>query len=273
MAFRLLTSEKAVIFQMISSSINSAEAESCRTEISNVMAGYSLIVLDFTKVAQIDSDALLALSEVSKKLVPGKQRLMVTVSQEIATKIRSEGLGQLLPCYVGVGSIVDMPSESPLPEMNGTRFLKSSVAAVLENLRTYAKVEAKCEEPVPCSMDELADIDIVGVAGFSCDSRKGNLMLGFRRDSYLKTVSAIMKKPISSVEFPFADWAGELTNSVLGRIKVELKGQGYAVNVGIPVVYMANDLAKFRTTQVPVSMDKMLCKGSFGEISVAVVFS
>jgi hypothetical protein len=74
-----------------------------------------------------------------------------------------------------------------------------------------------------------------------------------------------MHRIYTEVEPSISDWSAELVNSILGRVKSDMKKKGYDFTMGIPTVFVGNDLELFYSTKVPNIFDYVKCCGPFGE--------
>jgi CheY-specific phosphatase CheX len=88
---------------------------------------------------------------------------------------------------------------------------------------------------------------IVALIGFVGDALRGSLTLIAPVECIRRTYPPGMEKP--SREYELLDWAGELANLVLGRIKVALSSRGVDIDSSTPRVLMAGQLAGVRSTQ------------------------
>lgn len=275
MAFRLLTSHKALIFQIVSSDLKIDDAESCRKEILNNKSLYSLIMLDLSKVQSVDLNALKILADLGRTLqIEKTSRLMVIGDEAMVRMIREKDYSEVLPCYVGVVPVPISGDEVNIPkEITTQEFFNVTLPAIKENLRTYAKMNVSFSSPSVCSQKDRPVVDIAGVGGFFCNHRKGSLMLCFKQESYVKIVSAIMKKEFVKIEPLITDWSAELVNSILGRVKSDLRSAGYTFSAGIPTVFSGKDLEVFYSTKLPAKLDFVRCTGDFGEFFVELILT
>jgi chemotaxis protein CheX len=80
----------------------------------------------------------------------------------------------------------------------------------------------------PGTNSESADEVFAGVIGFTGDSMRGTLVLAPTR--------ALLERSHRGLSCELRDWAGELANQLLGRIKNRLRGVGIEIHVTTPVV-------------------------------------
>jgi hypothetical protein len=74
----------------------------------------------------------------------------------------------------------------------------------------------------------LSSVKLISTIGFSSEALGGSLLLAVTNDLLVKT------SPASDANL--ADWAGELANQLLGRLKNQLLKYGVVVNLALPVV-------------------------------------
>jgi len=275
MSFRLVTSHKAQIFQVTTDHLIVADAEACKNEILANKSTFSLVMLDLSKVKIVDSEALNTLAEIGRVFSKDKSGRIMVIGDELVIKaIRDKGLADVLPCYTGV---VPVPSEEnkskTLSEMNPEFFFKVTLPAIKENLKIYAKMDADFGKPTVCLQKDRPMADIAGVGGFFCNNRKGSLMLCFKEESYVKIVSSIVKKKHLQLEPKISDWSAELVNSILGRVKSDLRTLGYTFNAGIPAVFVGKDLEVFYSKKLATKLDIVKCTGEFGEFYVELMLT
>ena len=74
----------------------------------------------------------------------------------------------------------------------------------------------------------LRSAKLISSIGFSSDALGGSLLLAVTDDLLAKTLPAS--------DASLADWSGELSNQLLGRLKNQLLKYGVVVNLALPVV-------------------------------------
>jgi CheY-specific phosphatase CheX/anti-anti-sigma regulatory factor len=275
MAFRALSSQQSFVFQVTSSHLAKSDAENFKREILNlgVNGFHLLVIVDFSSVSSLDEGVLQIFAEVAKGLSVQNQRVMVIANRNFTQILDSQGYNDVLPYYVGASPVLGGVNDKNLTEMTGSTLLNIVGPAIQENLRVYAKLTLICDSPVVRTQHNRPNTDIAGVGGFFCNHLLGNLLLCFDTKSFLKIVSAIMKREYQEVVPEISDWAAELVNSVLGKVKVDLKAQGYHFNSGIPTVFSGRELAVFYSSKLPSQSDMMRCHGEFGEFFVEAMMS
>ena len=81
----------------------------------------------------------------------------------------------------------------------------------------------------------VEDIAYAGVIGFTGNSMRGTLVLAPTRK--------LLERSHQGSPCEFRDWAGELANQLLGRIKNQLRAYGADIHVTTPVVIKGSYLA------------------------------
>ncbi len=273
MDFRLHTAQQALIFQVFSSNFGLSEAENCRIEVLKVKEPYTLVMFDFSKVSSIESVGLDVLAHLSGSILAQNRRVMVIASDHLTQRIEDCGYSGVLPCFVGVVPKVDdlIVDSKKNQEIDAVAFMQVVIPAVRDNLSVYAQLSSNFGIPRVCTQKDRPAVDIAGVGGFFCNNQKGNLLLCFQTESFLKVVSAIMKRKYLEVEPGISDWAAELANSVLGKVKTDLKAEGYSFSSGIPAVFAGKDLEVLYSTKLPPRLDIVQCSGEFGEFYIEIM--
>lgn len=272
MGFKVLESENSLIFQIITTdTLNIEDVEFCRKELLKKEALYSLVMLDLSVVQTADANALKILAEVGSELLVKNQRFMVIGGDSIISLIRASGYSGCLPCYVGVIPVSKVKAESESSqEIDLDLLFKFALPAVQENLRIYAKKKVTLGDRSVVSDASQVVADIAGIGGFFCNHRRGNIILSFGRDSYLNIVSSIMKEEFVKIEPPVSDWASELVNSVLGKVKSDLRAVGFSCSFGIPAVFSGNELEDFYLKKALNNIQFVRCSGDFGSFFVGL---
>jgi CheY-specific phosphatase CheX len=83
--------------------------------------------------------------------------------------------------------------------------------------------------------------DAVGVIGFTSPSVRGTLVLATTTGLVTLTIPELVGRPIP-LRDRVRDWLGELSNLVLGRVKVDLSRYGVAVGLATPVTFTGEHL-------------------------------
>ncbi len=275
MALRLITSNKSFIVQVNSTQVLAdVDAEACKFEILKHKKSYSLIMLDLSGIQMVSNSALKILVEIGTAIADKSCRLMVTVSESLNKIIHEQGYSEVLPCYVGVVPISGASEDSiAKSEIDSNIFFKVTLPAIRDNLKIYAKKSVTFGEKFSCSQENRPPADIAGVGGFFCNHRRGNLILSFTKDSYLKIVSSIMKAQFTQIEPIISDWAAELVNSILGKVKSDLRSDGFIFSAGIPTVLLGKDLEVMYSSRATHPSDLVKCSGNFGEFFVELVLT
>jgi hypothetical protein len=116
---------------------------------------------------------------------------------------------------------------------NNQAIVDSIVVRVTEEL--FAAYEVKVlEQPEPSS-DPGDEVPYAGVIGFTGDAMRGTLVLAPTRK--------LLERSYSALPCEFRDWAGELANQLLGRIKNSLRAYGIEIHASTPVILKGTYLA------------------------------
>jgi CheY-specific phosphatase CheX len=81
----------------------------------------------------------------------------------------------------------------------------------------------------------LASVELVSVIGFSSKAFSGSLLLA--------TLNRVVEHTLPAPDASLADWSGELSNQLLGRIKNQLLEYQVPINVSLPVVIAGGQFA------------------------------
>jgi CheY-specific phosphatase CheX len=111
-------------------------------------------------------------------------------------------------------------------------------------LRAYG---LRAETPIAPS-EELDPAEVVALIGFSGDALKGTLAIIAPADLIRRTCLPLQQGPNAGAWEVF-DWAGELVNMMLGRIKVGLAARGVDIDSSTPRVMLAGHLRVLRSSQ------------------------
>ncbi len=104
------------------------------------------------------------------------------------------------------------------------------------NNEILGKVVAECVEKVFDAYDtalESVDIadpghEVVAVIGYAADEVRGGLALGITND--------LAKRTMPTPDTPLYDWAGELANQILGRVRNKMLSYKLDIQISTPVV-------------------------------------
>lgn len=103
---------------------------------------------------------------------------------------------------------------------------------------------------------ELDPAQIVALIGFSGDVLKGTVALIAPAALVARICPPALREP-SFMAREIFDWAGELVNLILGRIKIGLAARGVEVESGTPRVMLAGEL------RIERSLDTTICSTCF----------
>ena len=117
--------------------------------------------------------------------------------------------------------------------MNNQQIVDAIVVRSTEEL--FAAYEVKVAEQVEPALDPGDDILFAGIIGFTGKSMRGTLVLAPTR--------TLLERSHHGSPCEFRDWAGELANQLLGRIKNQLRRYGVEVEVTTPVIVKGQYLA------------------------------
>lgn len=132
----------------------------------------------------------------------------------------------------GEGGAAVVEVRTVLPEQGD--ILRELVATTLSELLAAYEVEAERLDG-EASTDEEAispgsEPGIAGVIGFTADAMRGSMVVyGYRK------VLGAMGQTDSS-DLALRDWAGEVSNQMLGRLKNKLLAYGVVLSMSTPVV-------------------------------------
>jgi hypothetical protein len=81
----------------------------------------------------------------------------------------------------------------------------------------------------------LGSVELVSVIGFSSETFSGSLLLA--------SPNSVVEHTLTTAGASLADWSGELSNQLLGRIKNQLLEYQVTINVSLPVVIAGGSFA------------------------------
>jgi hypothetical protein len=120
-----------------------------------------------------------------------------------------------------------MPSGATVSVIDG--LVQGATRALFE---TYGVHLDPDDSPVAIT---LGSVELVSVIGFSSDTLSGSLLLA--------SPNSVVEHTLSTVGASLADWSGELSNQLLGRIKNQLLEYQVLINVSLPVVIAGGSFA------------------------------
>jgi hypothetical protein len=74
----------------------------------------------------------------------------------------------------------------------------------------------------------LSSVELISTIGFSSPALNGSLLLAMP--------NSVLTQTLPTPDANLADWSGELTNQLLGRLKNQLLNYDVAINLALPVV-------------------------------------
>lgn len=117
--------------------------------------------------------------------------------------------------------------------MNNQQIVDALVVRSTEEL--FAAYQVKVAEQVEPAEVPGDDILFAGVIGFTGKNMRGTLVLAPTR--------TMLERSHQGENCEFRDWAGELANQLLGRIKNQLRRYGIDIEVTTPVIVKGQYLA------------------------------
>jgi CheY-specific phosphatase CheX len=96
--------------------------------------------------------------------------------------------------------------------------------------------------------------------GFASDDLHGVLVLTLARDIVERSLPKSLKagKPGDDI---LADWTGELSNQMLGRLKNKFHASGVDISLGTPVVFMGKEMRHY-SQRSPIQRALYFAEGS-----------
>jgi len=98
-------------------------------------------------------------------------------------------------------------------------------------------------EVLPLEQAELAE-PLASSIGFTSDNMKGVLVLVMEKALALASLPANLRQKGGSDEL-LADWVGELSNQLLGRLKSRFIGSGVQIALSTPIVFVGREMRHF----------------------------
>jgi CheY-specific phosphatase CheX len=146
-----------------------------------------------------------------------------------------------------------MPGEAPMPrsgmenQLDAQQFFEMVAARACQELfgRYGVAVQKAEESAAPVSPDFL----FCSVIGFTGRDVRGSLVLALTEEL------SGLSNPVSGTSIPSdrvtqRDWVGELSNQLLGRIKIELLRCGVEIYLNLPAVLLGQHLAPLPRAQL-----------------------
>ena len=118
-------------------------------------------------------------------------------------------------------------------------------------------------EAWPAPAAELAE-PLASSIGFTSDNMKGVLVLVMEKSLALASLPANLRAKCGDDEL-LADWVGELSNQLLGRIKTRFIGSGIQIALSTPIVFVGREMRHFFR---PSPIQRKLGFGGEGEAVV-----
>ena len=134
-------------------------------------------------------------------------------------------------------------------ELDALQFFEQVASAACEDLfaRYGVAVRRVSEDAQPVSPDFL----VCSVIGFSGREVRGTLVLALTEElSGMSNPVAGSNPGAVSNHVTQRDWVGELSNQLLGRIKIELLRRGVEIYLNLPAVLLGQHLAPLPRSQL-----------------------
>ena len=165
----------------------------------------------------------------------------LVVPNSIKELVKSNGLSNLLPCYLTLEEIPFRKSQEG--GGNALEFLNTIIDSITETLQNFTGIVAKPGKPV-VSKSGLSDFtfDIGAVAGIVSDTFTGSFILAFPMPIYLKVMSGLMSQEFAEFDPDISDGAAELLNMVFGQAKKSLNEKGFGLKPTIPTVFIGKEV-------------------------------
>jgi CheY-specific phosphatase CheX len=107
---------------------------------------------------------------------------------------------------------------------------------------------------------EGIDSPFAATIGFASDNLRGVLVLTLARQVAVKSLPSSLRSGNTGDEI-VADWTGELSNQMLGRLKNRFHAAGIGISLGTPVVFMGKEMRHYSHAS-PIQRSLHLDEGS-----------
>jgi CheY-specific phosphatase CheX len=104
-----------------------------------------------------------------------------------------------------------------------------------------------------------AENPLAATIGFTSENLRGFLMLTLDRDLALRSLPPNLREGSASEEI-LADWTGELSNQLLGRLKGRLCPAGIEISLSTPIVFTGKEMHRFPNT-APIQRTLFFAEG------------
>ena len=88
---------------------------------------------------------------------------------------------------------------------------------------------------------------LAATIGFTSENLRGFLMLSLDRELAARSLPANLRGLAGNEEI-LADWTGELSNQLLGRLKARFCPTGIEISLSTPIVFTGKDMHRFPNT-------------------------
>lgn len=120
--------------------------------------------------------------------------------------------------------------------MIDTNFINPFLASTLNVLKVQAGILAEAGKVTLKKKDDSYRGDVSGVIGIVSDSFKGNVVISFPENTFLKVMSGMLGEECAEMNQDIIDGAAEITNMIFGQAKIVLNDRGYGIKMALPQV-------------------------------------
>jgi len=121
-------------------------------------------------------------------------------------------------------------------------------------------------EALPSGANEMIE-PLASSIGFTSDNMKGVLVLVMEKPLVIACLPANLRRNVCSDEL-LADWVGELSNQLLGRLKTRFLASGLQIVLSTPIVFVGREMRHFFR---PSPIQRKLGFGGAGEAAVELL--
>ena len=120
--------------------------------------------------------------------------------------------------------------------------IKGVYSTMLNNELTHGRPEIKKHNMTYGEYSALMGINGVFDSEGKTKKFKGNLIISWGMDSYLKVASEMLMEEYEAFSEEIEDVGLEICNIVMGNAKKELSNQGYKIEMSTPTLIMGKDV-------------------------------
>ena len=154
-------------------------------------------------------------------------------------------------------------------------FCKPFIDSITDIYKTMMSVELIADKPeISDGSKQIGDISsMMGISGVyegEGEKRnfKGNLMISWSMDSYVKTAGAMLMEEFSEFNDEIADVGMEICNITMGGAKSVLNTKGYLIEMSIPTSMRGKEL-QYKPQEGVVTISTIL-KSNIGSVCVSL---